>query len=66
MKNAVIWLGVLALGVWWWTRDSGTGDLGTGYASGFDPTGHDTTSRGSYTQTGTWEWNPLHTGPRGR
>ena len=36
------------------------------YASGFDPAGQDTTTRGGYGSGGTWSWNPLYTGPRGR
>ena len=39
------------------------------YASGFDPSGQDTTTRGGYGSNGTngtWNWNPLYTGPRGR
>ena len=61
----LFFIGIVGVGLlWWFGQDSGA------YASGFNPTGYDTTTRGGYVESGTdntiWVWNPYYTGPRGR
>ena len=60
----VFFIGIVGVGLlWWFGQDSG-------YASGFNPRGYDTTTRGGYVKNGTdntiWVWNPYYVGTRGR